>query len=72
MIGREEAIELHATYSSIVRKIEEGSMPANIPWGDPRFQGMVIAALNRSGKNASAAGEFDAFKRNLREVMGPK
>lgn len=68
--AHQQSLETYEQYQEILNKLADGRVLSDIPWEDPRFQKLTIAALARSGINARAAGEFDAFKRNLRDVIG--
>ena len=70
---RERAIQQYEEYSALIRRMECGERLASAPWSEPRFQELVNKALARIGSTEQRAiNEFAAFKRHLRDVMGPK
>lgn len=45
--ARERAMADHERYLDIVQKLDAGEAPDNIPWGDHRFQSMLLAAISK-------------------------
>jgi hypothetical protein len=70
MLARGAAVELHEQYTKLIEQLQRGDHLANAPWGDPRFQEMVVRAFANAASDKRKLADMEAGGRHLRALLG--